>query len=567
MHDGGQQRADRPRQRVRRALERAVRVEQPRHPQPAAGRARGEQGERAVEQLAVRVEEDGDGMLRPLDAHVVGRPEPRVVPELDDLGPGRPRERRALVGRRGVHDDQLRRGGEPPERGEQRRERPGRVVEHDDDGERGHAASASTARVRRAVSAQVSGAILAWPAASRRRAERRVALEREQRVGERPGVPGRHVQRALAQHLAEHREVGDDRGRAGCQALDRREPEALEPRRQHDRQRAGVERAEVVDPPEPPHPRPARVEPALPDDHELGREPARPGAEEGVDQEVRRLARLEGADEQERGARALRRREPPRGQRHGVDAVGGQAPRADQVFAPHLGVGQHPRGSAGEAAGAGGGVPGALVGREVARPLLPRAVVDGEHERRVADRQWSGRGGPEDVGAGQEGGEARAAGHRRGAEQRAGGEGVADRHDPARDRRSPARQQHAVLVVRERRGEGFEQGARIVRDPACPAADQAAPVDPDPHACCPVNASPSTPAPPRDLSSAGSSAGRASSRPGCRSSATTRSSRRARGSSTAPATRGSSSCCRPAPRTPGRCCARPTSRRSRTRAT
>ena len=54
-----------------------------------------------------------------------------------------------------------------------------------------------------------------------------------------------------------------------------------------------------------------------------------------------------------------------------------------------------------------------------------------------------------------------------------------------------------------------------MRHPARPAADQAAPVDPDPHASCPVTASPSTPAPPRAPSSAASSAGRASSPRGC----------------------------------------------------
>ena len=101
VHDGGQQRADRPRQRVRRALERAVRVEQPRDPQLAAGRARGEQGERAVEQLAVRVEEDGDGMLRRARRpRCWRRPNPGLSPSTTTSAPGRPRERRAVVGRR-----------------------------------------------------------------------------------------------------------------------------------------------------------------------------------------------------------------------------------------------------------------------------------------------------------------------------------------------------------------------------------------------------------------------------------------------------------------------------------
>ena len=108
-----------------------------------------------------------------------------------------------------------------------------------------------------------------------------------------------------------------------------------------------------------------------------------------------------------------------------------------------------------------------------------------------------------------------------------------------------SRQQHAVLVLRIRRRQGLQERGRIVRDPACSAADQAAPVDPDPHARCPVTASPSTLAPPPARSSAGWSAGRASSPRGCRPSTptATRSSRRARASSTAPATPGSSSSC------------------------
>ena len=122
--------------------------------------------------------------------------------------------------------------------------------------------------------------------------------------------------------------------------------------------------------------------------------------------------------------------------------------------------------------------------------------------------------------------------------------GAGPERTPARHHRPPARQQQAVLDLRELRGQGFEQGRRIVRHPACPAADQAAPVDSDPHACCPVTVSPSTRAPPRVRSSAAWSAGRASSRRGCPRCDPTRyaCSRRGRGSCTAPATPGSRAC-------------------------
>ncbi len=83
------------------------------------------------------------------------------------------------------------------------------------------------------------------------------------------------------------------------------------------------------------------------------------------------------------------------------------------------------------------------------------------------------------------------------------------------------------------------------------------------HARCPGR-SPSTHEPPRARSSAASSAGRASCRPGCRgcAPAPTACCVRRRASSTAPGTRGSRPRCRCAPRssTRGRCCARRTSR-------
>ena len=143
--------------------------------------------------------------------------------------------------------------------------------------------------------------------------------------------------------------------------------------------------------------------------------------------------------------------------------------------------------------------------------------MDGEHERRGADARAARARAPRRTSSSPSSG--RAAGGPRPPRRRTAPARAA-RGGPARRPRGtvarPAGQQHAVLVLRERRGEGLQQRGRIVRHAACPAADQAAPVDPDPHACCPVTASPSTPAPPRAPSSAASSAGRASSPPGCR---------------------------------------------------
>ena len=44
------------------------------------------------------------------------------------------------------------------------------------------------------------------------RAQRVVAADAQQRVGERAGVAGRHAQRGVAERLGEHGEVGDDAG-------------------------------------------------------------------------------------------------------------------------------------------------------------------------------------------------------------------------------------------------------------------------------------------------------------------------------------------------------------------
>jgi hypothetical protein len=73
---------------MRRALDAAVAVEQPRHVQRprVPERERGELGERSVEQLAVRVEQHAGVVVGPLHAGVARRPEARVVAPLDQLG-------------------------------------------------------------------------------------------------------------------------------------------------------------------------------------------------------------------------------------------------------------------------------------------------------------------------------------------------------------------------------------------------------------------------------------------------------------------------------------------------
>ena len=99
MDERRQQRAERAGERVRGALHRAVRgpaAAAPTGARPAAARA-ASRGERPVEQLAVRVEQHGDGMPRPLDAGVVGGAEAGVGAELDHLRAGRARERGPVV--------------------------------------------------------------------------------------------------------------------------------------------------------------------------------------------------------------------------------------------------------------------------------------------------------------------------------------------------------------------------------------------------------------------------------------------------------------------------------------
>ena len=261
-------------------------------------------------------------MPRPLDARVVGRAEARVVAELDDLGarpparaPGRRRtsrcRRRSAAAAAGSRPSEASSAGSgPAESCRTTTMENGR-----------HAASASTARRAPRGLGPAERGDLAWPAASRRarsagsRVDARAARRRAPSAS-----PGGTYSAPSPEHLAEHREVADDRGRAGREALDRREPEALEPRRQHDRERAGVERAEVVDPPEPPHPaaRAGRAgRPRRPRARPRARAPGRGGSAS-----TRTSGALRGSSAPTKrnvGARARPpAAQPPRGQRHGV---------------------------------------------------------------------------------------------------------------------------------------------------------------------------------------------------------------------------------------------------------
>ena len=125
-------------------------------------------------------------------------------------------------------------------------------------------------------------------------------------------------------------------------------------------------------------------------------------------------------------------------------------------------------------------VPGALVRGEVARPQLPRAVVDAQHVRR-ARRDGRGRRHPDDVGAADERRQRRAARDRRGAEQGAAAEPVADHAHSRRNRgdRCATRNEGHPLVVGEAVGQRLEQRARVALHAA--PGEQSARVDTHPH--------------------------------------------------------------------------------------
>ncbi|UUY02785.1 hypothetical protein LRS13_19165 [Svornostia abyssi] len=87
MDDRGHERVSASWHRVRAALHRPVRVQQPRgEERVAAGSERGEPRERVVAQLTIRVQQDGHRRGHPGQARVVRGAEPWVVMEPDHLG-------------------------------------------------------------------------------------------------------------------------------------------------------------------------------------------------------------------------------------------------------------------------------------------------------------------------------------------------------------------------------------------------------------------------------------------------------------------------------------------------
>ena len=103
--------------------------------------SRGERGERAVEQLAVRVEQDADVVARQLDAGVAGRRRsPGCPAAATTSAPHAAASAGAAVARAGVDRHELRPRGEAGvDRAQQHRQLGGGVVQHDDDRE-GHGA-------------------------------------------------------------------------------------------------------------------------------------------------------------------------------------------------------------------------------------------------------------------------------------------------------------------------------------------------------------------------------------------------------------------------------------------
>ena len=235
---------------------------------------------------------------------------------------------------------------------------------------------------------------------------------------------------------------------------------------------------------------------AVADDDEVGREPALAGPAIAGSEHVGRLARLERADEQQVRRPAVDRRARPRTlgaveQRPGGDHRRVHAPGARDVRAQRVRVAHDGGGPLGEPAGAGEAVPRALVGREVARALLERAVVDGQHERDAGrHRERRGRRHPHDVDAAEQPVEARAARDGGRAEQHAAGQRVPDDPDTFGNRAQPvaARDEREPLVLRVRGGERAEQRARVTGD-AAPGREVAR-VHSDPHARGTITRSP-----------------------------------------------------------------------------
>ena len=293
------------------------------------------------------------------------------------------------------------------------------------------------------------------------------------------------------------------------EALERRVAVALAPRRQHDGERAGIERGllDAV--------RRGRAD-ALP--ARAGASASRPspasgerpgrrgsGARGGRAPCVARARRRRGSSARagRGGADGLDRGVP--GRRAGVAGARGDheqrarlecepRPRARAVSTCR----RDARRAAGERAWTGQPVPEPLVSGEVAGPLEEAQIVQRQRERRVAaDGDGGGRRQPDDVGAAGQALEPWPPGHRGGAVQHARGRRVPDSHDvrPGTRRQGcPARQHDAHLDV----GRDSGEHAGEVRGHAAPG---------------PARLRPSTPTLMRGAPSRGRAARRRTSRP------------------------------------------------------
>ncbi len=209
MDEGGQEGAERARERVRAALDAAVGVEQPRGVQAGAVRALGESFERVAVHDHVWVQQDGDRLAHPLQRQVVGRAEARVVAAFDEFGAVVARQLRAAVVGAGVDHDQL----VGMQGGEQLRQLGAGAVQDDDRGE-AHGRCAS----RRATESRTSKACSA-----RRRAAAGASGSSSaclQRLRGLLGVTGRiQAAGAVLDDLARAGAVGRDDRPAGRQRL------------------------------------------------------------------------------------------------------------------------------------------------------------------------------------------------------------------------------------------------------------------------------------------------------------------------------------------------------------
>ena len=382
------------------------------------------------------------------------------------------------------------------------------VVDHGDDRERGHAGRLGQDRprlARRPLPRQLRHRL----AAGRHQplAQAGLALQAEQRVGERAGVAGRHPQRARPRASPRTREVRHHRRRAAGQRLDRREAEALVARHARQRERSRVEGLQRL----------------------IGHvaEHGGLGAFQLAAQRARRRRRRARPGARASGRAGAPRRGPPGAcaararRRRARTAAHTRGQRGDPAGAPRRRPGAsaaspRPTAPPGSAPGTGPSgprprpvpgpdrqitrvalrasarrarepVPEPLVGPEVRR-VLERQVVQREHKRDAAgERQRRRRGRPGHVAAAGKPVEARPPGQGRGAEQHpprqpAPHEPHVRRARTASGSSAPGHQHH-VLVVRRQLGQRLQQAAQVPGHAAPVRRSRAerATVDGDPH--------------------------------------------------------------------------------------